>query len=629
MAAASFDDSAYLKLFPPNSIVHLILEVARCKKIFQHEDNARTTSCFVETFFANAPQLVGKGWLPGGDVAAEAEKELVKTPRKGKSAPTPPWDAPETKAPSSLVGQTKTVTESSDPFFNHPFEFVFNPRDDGIDQNSVALFHFRVCDANYDPARPISLSTAAINFTKNGAKGEITLNPVLDPELAKAAAATESFERTKMTEVSSWPEAETCLENNNNNNNATGGTLVIRYSVKISKPKPPVRDPEADVELAEKPKKLAGENPVLEIPQQGYGLHTVLPGLVLFTDPDFTLKLNKAMIKILGGLFDEENAASRSPKRKGGAMGSSMMMASTRKGASSELAATSDTIDKVILGYWKCKRSHQVHTKVRLAAERCLRHEQVLSFSAEEEMEWKIWYKQQAAILEVGVTNPQLENLSSSLRLMYDKIWVLMACGDDETESGSLWTPNFEQRTKLQYTAWGPTQYAALQAAFIKLVLPTLSDKAALEIGVEDFKADEAAQDAMVPLPGSSRVIGSGMNASVSAPLGKSQMMNRSTTNNNNKSSNNTEKEMTLAEFSELVTPLEKQYAPVRGDSAFKLFVRQLSDFIHRWQATMTETEQITMLKGCVGVIQNVARPYSGFQAEKEKRSKKSASTKK
>lgn len=624
-AAPGFDDSAYQKLYPPNTIVHLILEVARCKKIFQHEDNARTTSCFVETYFANSSQLVGKGWLPGGDVAAEAEKELVKTPRKGKTAPTPAWEAPETKSSASLVGQTKTVTESSDPFFNHPFEFVFNPNEDQnalTAENSVATFHFRVCDANYDSARPISRSSVSVNFSKNNAKGEITLNPVLDPELAKAASATEAFERTKISEVTDWPDHETCVNGEN-----TVGTLVVRYSVKISKPKPPVRDPEADIELAEKPTKLSGETPVLQIPQQGWGLHTVLPGLVLFVDPDFTLKLNKAMIKILGALYDEENAA-RSPKKLRGGGASSFMMGASRKGnpADETSAANSDTIDKVVVGFWKCKRSHQLHTKVRLCAERCLRHEQVLSFSPEEENEWKIWWKGQAATLQVGVIKPQLENLSSSLRLMYDKIWVLMVCGDDETESGSLWTPNFEQRTKLQYAAWGPTQYAALQAAFIKLVLPTISDKAALDIGLEDFKADETAQDAMMPQPGSSRVVGSGLNASImsaSTPLGKSTRGGGAGA----AASIKNERELIIAEFNENCTPLEKQYAPVRGDSAFKLFVRQTSDFISRWQATMTETEQIAMLKGCVNVIQNFARPFAGFQTEKVK-TKRSGSSK-
>lgn len=606
MTALGFDDSAFQKLYPPNTIVHLVVEVARCKKIFQHEDNARTTSCFVESHFANANQVVGKGWLAGGDSAAEAEKELVKTPRKGRTASTPPWKQETTS--SALIGETKTVTESSDPFFNHPFEFVFNPKEDGISaEESVAKFHFRVCDANYDPARPISLSTVNINFAKHG-KGEITLNAVLDPELAKVASATEAIERTKISEVENWPDQDACVNGEN-----TVGTVVVRYSVKVSKAKPPVRDPEADVELAEKPQKLSGDTPMLQIPQEGYGLHTVLPGLVVFIDPDFTLKFNKAMIKILGALFDEECAA-RSPKKsRGGGLGGSVMAGSRRDLALGDSAANADTIDKVVVGYWKCRRSHQVHTKVRLAAERCLRHENVLAFTADEEAEYKVWWKQQAAVLSVGLTTPQLDNLSSSLRLMYDKIWVLMVCGDDETESGSLWTPNFEQRTKLQYVAWGPTQYAALQAAFIKLVLPTLTDTVALEIGVEDFKADEAAQDAMVPQPGSSRVVGSGLNASVATAS-----MNKSVTRAS--AAAKTEKDTTLSDFLELANPLEKAYAPARGDAGYKVFIRQTSDFLHRWQATMTETEQIALLKATVNVIQSVARPYAGFQTEKPKR---------
>jgi hypothetical protein len=624
MAAISFDDSAFNKLYPPNTIVHLVMEVARCKKIFQHEDNARTTSCFVETFFSNAQDLVGKGWLPSGDAAAEAEKEIAKTPRRGKPLVVPPWKA----SPSStnnvtqaLIQQTKTVTESADPFFNHPFEFVFNPKEDGLTaEGSVATFRFRVCDANYEPNRPIVIASVNVPFSKTG-KGELTLACALDPELSKAVAATEAVERPDMNSADiKWPDHDASV-----NGDPSVGSIIIRYSVKITKPRPPDRDPEADVDLATLPTTLTGETPVLQIPQEGYGIHTVLPGLLIFTDPEFTLKLNKAMIKILGGLFDEENAA-KSPGKKrsggGGLLGSSTLMSQSRRGAGGEetSAANAETIDKVVQGFWKCKRSHQVHTKARLCAERCLRHETVLAFTSDEEMEYKLWWKQQAALLDVGVTGPQLANLSSALRLMYDKIWVLMVCGDDETESGSLWTPNFEQRTKLQYAGWGPSQYAALQAAFIKLVLPTISDKAALEIGVEDFKADDITQESMIPQPNSSRVVGSG---AATASLNASA-------NNNSKRTGSASVAAAkspfpaLADFGEMILPFEKQFAPVRGDQAYKIFQRQTSDFLHRWAATMTETEQITLLKATVGTIQTFARPYAGFQTEKPKKAARS-----
>lgn len=663
------EDAVFQRLYPPNTIIRLSLEVARAKKIFQHEDNARTTSTFVETYFANADEVVGRGWLPDLSAAATAEKELVKTPRKGRPTVTPSWSSETSNA--LVLGETKTVTESSDPFFNHPFEYVFNPNEDESNNNNnnnnphhhQALFRFRVVDSNYDPARPICLASVMVPLNKNG-KGEVTLNTVLDPELAKAASASsEPFERTSMKDYTTnnpsgiWPSAEQLLllqqqqqqgnsidaaaasSLNNNSNNA--GTLVVRWTVKITKPKPPVRDPEADIELTDennkkKPVKLSGDSVMVPSVQQGYGLHTVLPGLVLFSDPDFTLKFNKALIKILGGLYDEE-VASKSPKRRGGGgmsgMGSSMMsrsMTATSGGGgdanNNTSAASSDHCDKVIVNYWKCKRSHQVHTKVRLAAERCLRHEQVLAFTSDEEAEYKLWWKQQAAILEVGVTNPQLENQSSALRLMYDKIWVMMVTGDDETESGSLWTPNFEQRTKLQYVVWGPTQYAALQGAFLKLVLPTLSDRAALEIGVEDFKADEIIQDMMhtasqqVSARAGGGITSTTSNQNNSMMAASQSMMNRSTTNS--KSVKLSEKDQLLADFAEMCAPLDKAHIPVRGDFAQKVFQRQTSDFLHRWQATMTETEQITMLKSCANVIQTFARPFSGFQTEKPKRAK-------
>ena len=660
------EDAVFQRLYPPNTIVRLNLEVARAKKVFQHEDNARTTSTFVETFFSNSEDVVGRGWIipennnnSNNNNITTAEKELVKTPRKGKPTITPSWSSSEHPSNSLLLGETKTVSESSDPFFNHPFEYAFNPKEENDQQQPPlqAIFRFRLVDSNYDPARPISLASASIPLNKT-AKGELTLNAILDPELAKAASATsDSFERTPLKEYclsnpDIWPFAVSPLlseEENNANSSATSsasasaGTIVIRWSVKITKPKPPVRDPEADIELTEenKPVKLSGDSVMVPSVQEGYGLHTVLPGLVLFTDPDFTLKFNKALIKIIGTLYDEENAA-KSPKRRGfgsSMMGRSSMGKSAIGGGGGDggdgSAAGSDNCDKVIVNYWKCKRSHQVHTKVRLAAERCLRHEQVLSFTADEEAEYKLWWKQQAATLEVGVTNPQLENQSSALRLMYDKIWVMMVTGDDETESGSLWTPTFDQRTKLQYAVWGPAQYAVLQAAFIKLVLPTISDRAALEIGVEDFKADEIIQDMMsaasqqISASSGRNPAAASMNmtTSMNNMNASSSMMNRSTTTGggtNNKSStkNLSEKDQLLLDFAEMCAPLEKVHAPVRGDFAQKVFQRQTSDFLHRWQATMTETEQMTMLKCCSSVIQNFARPFAGFQTEKPKRAR-------
>ena len=107
-----------------------------------------------------------------------------------------------------------------------------------------------------------------------------------------------------------------------------------------------------------------------------------------------------------------------------------------------------------------------------------------------------------------------------------------------------------------------------------------------------------------------------------------SSMMNRSTTTGGGgpgaKSStkNLSEKDQLLLDFSEMCAPLEKVHAPVRGDFAQKVFQRQTSDFLHRWQATMTETEQMTMLKCWSNVIQNFARPFAGFQTEKPKRAR-------
>jgi hypothetical protein len=315
------------------------------------------------------------------------------------------------------------------------------------------------------------------------------------------------------------------------------GRLHIRIATRVSKPKAAVMDLDADIE------------PTSAVDLRGIHqlapLAPLHPGNALLLDVEWARKLAKVIVRVFG---PESDAIARGPR--GGRNGR-------------DKAPEPDaTVDKVVTTLWKCKRTHQLLTKVRICAERTLRGEEFLNFTPDEETELKQRWKNEAAVRDASVAQPALSNASNGLRMQVDKLWVLLVTGEDVDAAGpqKAFTPSIEQRQLLQEASYGPQQYVALQAGWLQHILPTLSAETARAIAEEDFWS----------------------NATLLSQLGVADPAAKPTVNS------------------------------ARGENAFKLFARQVFDLVHRLCEGFTEGEQAYLVRALSAPTLE-ARARAGF----------------
>lgn len=321
---------------------------------------------------------------------------------------------------------TSKKDETTDPFYNDSREFVIPASLEPTNSAACTLksieFAVSVYDHNYDVPRPVGVGKFVVPTAANG-KGEISLDLSPPPPDAPGTVTDGSV---------TVPDPS-----------VPRGNVLFRYKVII--PKPKVVDVTLDVELAEKP--LFSSRFSLLPPTRGYIWYS------LFGEASF----RDAVLSGVLSSFKDEKQDKKLPTK---------------------------TAADIVVNKWKCRRSHQVMTKLRICAEQ-LRAEPpqgppfVIDAAAEtaRKLAWK----------EVAVLREDMSAKSPKIQEALDRMWLHYCCDTDVNSTSHI---TFDQRTKMLGTAFGRPHYEALRAALLLMVAPGLALKDADAMARLDFDND-------------------------------------------------------------------------------------------------------------------------------------------
>lgn len=368
---------------------------------------------------------------------------------------------------SSFSTATTPVQKgNNNPFFNETMEIPLSPL---IDQ--LWLWFEVVESARQSTPLTILYARAPIPCRASVAKGvELTL-PLLSDSPVTAEAKFATGEAAAAGKVDH-------------------PMLSIRYKVAVSKPAKKEVDYNADI--------------VFELPVELTGSHRLIPTDVAYSwvhllfdhkwGEQFTelaVEQWRAAPTLAGPAPAAHSGGDGAPPRKG-----SVAMKSPRneKGGGGAALAGVKTIGDLIVNQWACRRTHQVISRLRMAAERFSRAQPSVVFTFDEEQPQKRTWNERAAVRLTAVKRAlDSSGTPDRVRAMLDRLWMLMALGIPA--EGPLPAISIDQRMKLQQAPFTQQHAEVLQACLLLRLCPTLP------FAQCDAMAKEDAETKLPPAP--------------------------------------------------------------------------------------------------------------------------------
>jgi hypothetical protein len=530
------------------------VELVRLKKVPQDPDAPLKTSISVEVSVMRARAC-----------PAVADAQIVLSVDGTAMAPiVEEDDAFATRLTRHL---TRVVGESGDPFFNDGHEY-------GIANGVAPLVTIRLhaVDNNYEPPRSLGWAQTVVSTTDaKHAKYDRVL-PLCD--LAAFTVADEAGAEPQ-------PAAEM-------------GAATLRFTVKVVKAEAPagadggkavVRNPDDDVELAAPPA-FSGLYPLVA-EERTYTWWYFL------NDSGFRDRFKKTVeghhpLAASGHAAGSGSRAVKTPASVGAAAVQPNLAKPQRRTATAA-APHGDRFNALLCDTWHCKQSHQVYAKMRCSAEKFLRGETPVTFTADEEDALKRRWKELGIVRAAGVVGG-----SAKVKMQLQRSWVLFLSGDQVPE-GPTFSPSIEQRTKMSMASFDKASYEALRRAMLELVCPSIGDAVAAAIAKRDFEADQfmaAVAAERLALKQQQDAFAADAKA---ADDGKKEA-DKGKGSSSNASSKRGDKPSPTAASPTAPSPT----APaVKSPSAwaFEMFAHVMATFADFWCDTLTEVEYVQLLK--------------------------------
>ncbi|CUG86526.1 Hypothetical protein, putative [Bodo saltans] len=255
-------------------------------------------------------------------------------------------------------------------------------------------------------------------------------------------------------------------------NSSDAPTLVIRYKLTAPKAIKPVYDPNADV--------------VLDFMPELTGDHRLVPDIAplawfnLIADPLWCEKFSACVVETWKSIpslsvqirrMSGGEALLPQPKKPGSAKGGATPRGGSAGGGG---AGGIKTFSDVVTQSWVCKRNHQLLSRLRISAEKFATGDPSLSFTIEEEIEWKRYWKERA-VLRMQQCRKSFETSGSTdkLRTTLDRLWMLMAAGIPA--EGPAPNLGFDVRHKLNQATFSTSSAEVLLTCLTNRLVPWLS----------------------------------------------------------------------------------------------------------------------------------------------------------
>jgi hypothetical protein len=337
------------------------------------------------------------------------------------------------------------------------------------------------------------------------------------------------------------------------------GFINTRYSVKVTRPAPKFVDENADVVLSPA---LALRGTIALVPEQ-----RVFAWFHITSDPSWCARFEKAVVAAAVAYF-----ASNPPSKP------------SKRGAAAELPPS--TFTHVLERRWKCKRSHQVWTKLRIAAERHLLGLGLVAsekgvVAPEEELKTKTRWKELAYIRSITVARAKAPDdpterspWGRKAKDAVDRVWAFYATGELPPEGPAL-SLSLAQRSAMGVAAFSKAHYEYFQAALLQMLVPSIDPTLAAAIAKEDIENDPFVTAPKPPKePKESGSPTAGLAASVSSP-----------------------------------------YTPQPAPKAADLFAHAVNRFAEWWCDTVTEDEYVRVVKAALPAIQGTLERAKAAEA--------------
>lgn len=157
--------------------------------------------------------------------------------------------------------------------------------------------------------------------------------------------------------------------------------------------------------------------------------------------------------------------------------------------AKAALAADVRSVGDVVTRRWRCRRSHQVLTRVRLTAEKFNVGDAQLNFSTAEEREYRAERKSRAFL----ITDLGIKALSSAagnaVRDWLTRLWVLYAVGIDNDPAGAK-VLSYDTRKRVHDATFDAGDAVVLQSSLVYHLVSTLPFEICQIIAEEDFRKE-------------------------------------------------------------------------------------------------------------------------------------------
>ena len=336
--------------------------------------------------------------------------------------------------------RTPPVPETKDPFFNE--KTTLDMANAFLAGNKTYRLACQVYDSNFNPGAFIGVASADFSIAKTK-KYEIVI-PLYPPNKHGDSLL-----------------APTLTDDIHNL-----GILTVKVNVTVTQIKAKI-DPTLDVVLDNVPT-LTGEVELVSLPVPAYAWVRLTADIPWY----------KRMEKTICAAVANEGTKKKSGVRPG----------SPRRG---EQAAPIVTMADVVQRHWKCRRSHQVWTKMRCAAEGHLTGTQMM-YTLEDELPKKAAWKQKAYLRRVLMEeqSKQGDVGSRKCREALDRLWMLFATGETIPWGIEMKMLSYEQRTAMQRGQFTKVHYEYVHAAILQMLVPSLDTKVAHAIAKEDVDND-------------------------------------------------------------------------------------------------------------------------------------------
>ncbi|CAD2219531.1 hypothetical protein, conserved [Angomonas deanei] len=148
-----------------------------------------------------------------------------------------------------------------------------------------------------------------------------------------------------------------------------------------------------------------------------------------------------------------------------------------------------NSIGDVIYKRWNCRRGHQILTRTRLTAEKFCKGESNLTFTADDERNFRSEAKSRSLILS-DMCQTCLKNTDTSkIREWITRLWVIFAVGIDNDPTGTK-VLSYDVRKKVHDTVIDQEDAVVIRAALFYFFVPTLPFEYCQKIAEEDYRKE-------------------------------------------------------------------------------------------------------------------------------------------